>query len=113
MPHEIGHIFGCNHDDVQRWKDLGKTVNFKFIEQGQDIHPQYARGKLFKKGFLSVMSYRIHGFSKYVNYFSSPDVKFQGAPTGDINRDCARMINENRFRVCNINQEYGDGCLFQ
>lgn len=76
-PHEIGHNFGCNHN-------IGKPGGTTF---------PYSYGHFWNNNGVqrgSIMSY----IGKRAAYFSNPDVKLDGSPTGRVDlNDNARTID--------------------
>jgi len=94
--HEVGHNFGCQHDE----------------ENGHNTHYEYGYGyfigpeDLDNTGYRTAMAYRKDGHATRVNYLSNPDVEYKGFPTGDARKaDNARVITENRFLMADIGDE--------
>ncbi len=65
--HEVGHNQGAHHDP-----DNGSGAIFDYAYGHQDS----------VNAFRTVMSYNCPGGCVRVNYFSNPNVNYQGAPTG-------------------------------
>jgi len=88
--HELGHVFGCNHDYSTRI-DEGSVINyFNF----------YANGYWFSANgidYTTLMGYDTGGRTT-IPYFSNPNIDYNGVPTGragdnELAADCARFIN--------------------
>merc|ERR1712215_13765 len=87
--HELAHGFGLEH---QR----SHALSFS--------HP-YAYGYVMKGGrFSTILAYETAG-SKRVNYYSSPNLRYEGIVTGRPENDNARALTEVRFAVANIGDE--------
>ena len=92
--HEIGHNLGADHD-------IANTVNpirFSSYAHGQ-CHPL--------RGWATVMAYVgiNNNCSRYIPYFSSPVLRYQGDPTGDAERmDNRRVLLETHRIVANFRQ---------
>jgi hypothetical protein len=83
LAHEIGHNFGLNHGE----KEQGITA--------------YANGYRVAGKFSTIMSKRTTGGTA-INFFSNPQLKFNGDPIGTVSsNDAVRLINETRFIVAN------------
>ena len=67
VAHELGHNFGCHHD-------LESTGGQNWVDSA-------GFGHFIEGGARTIMAYYKRGYSK-VNYFSNPDVSYQGQPTG-------------------------------
>jgi len=86
--HEIGHNIGADHDN---------TIN--------EYYP-YGHGKLITgTNSRTIMAYPASGFPRRVNWWSNPDVKYQGKPTGTNKRNNARLWREHRFALAAIGDE--------
>lgn len=46
------------------------------------------------------MSYWNNCYAPVINYFSNPDVYYDGLPTGAATEDNARTIEDNMVRTC-------------
>lgn len=95
LTHEIAHSMGCNHDRDNK--------------AGFGAYPYSFGHKICTrdgKGYRTIMSYACSGVSvPRVNYFSNPEILFNGVPTGvpesDTARsaDNARSLNQNAHAV--------------
>jgi peptidyl-Asp metalloendopeptidase len=86
--HEIGHLFGCEHDPAHGSPARGALF-------------PYAFGHFVDGSFRTVMSYAAACQTNCpaVLYFSSPRLRFNGQPTGIAGqRDNQRVINTTRTR---------------
>jgi hypothetical protein len=86
--HEIGHLFGCEHDPAHGGAAHGALF-------------PYAFGHFVDGSFRTVMSYAAacQTSCPAVLYFSSPRLTFNGQPTGIAGqRDNQRVINTTRTR---------------
>ncbi|WP_236974468.1 zinc-dependent metalloprotease [Membranihabitans maritimus] len=101
--HEVGHLYEARHEG-------GGDLDICLHLPGQacDNHPDYAHAHHFETGFIfkddhwTVMR-SIIDLPGPINYFSNPDVEFDGEDTGVENvRDNARRINNNRCAVGNL-----------
>ena len=91
MGHEIAHNFGGKHD-----REHTSPNYFYSFGYGGYIEPRYR----------TIMAYPKSGYSR-VNYYSSPDVYYQGVVTGSATEDNARVIRENRFGFAAVGDESG------
>merc|ERR1712002_265536 len=88
--HEIGHNFGCMHD----------------AKQGPNRYYSYGLGKhISGPGVRTIMAYNAPGFRTRVNWWSNPDVKYQGVATGTSGENNARVLREHRFAFAAIGDE--------
>ena len=91
--HELSHNFGNSHDKY----DLGQVEPFA---QGYHVP-----GTKFK----TIMAYSRHqqpDNNVRINYYSNPNVKIQGVPTGkEGEANAARRITETRFAVAGTGDE--------
>jgi len=88
--HEIGHNFGCMHD----------------AKQEPNREYPYGLGKhISGPGVRTIMAYKAPGFTDRVNWWSNPDVKYQGAATGTSEENNARVLREHRFAFAAIGDE--------
>jgi len=95
--HEVGHNMGCAHDR----RTGGGAGKHSYSYGYQDSRNQ----------FVTVMAYdwTCPGNCQYINYFSNPEINYEGDPTGILHTDPeaadnARTINETR----NIMGQYRD-----
>ena len=91
MGHELAHNFGGTHD-----REHSSPNSYYSFGHGGYIEPRYR----------TIMGYPKSGYSR-VNYYSSPDVFFQGVVTGSDSEDNARVIKENRFGFAAVGDESG------
>jgi len=88
--HELGHNFGCLHD----------------ARQGSNPKHPYGLGKhLEGTGKRTNMAYYAPGHGTKINWYSNPDVMYQGVPTGTENENNARVLREHRFAFATIGDE--------
>merc|ERR1712180_62232 len=88
--HELGHNFGCLHD----------------ARQGKNWKYSYGLGKhLEGTGKRTNMAYWAPGHGTRINWYSNPDVMYQGVPTGTENENNARVLREHRFVFAAIGDE--------
>jgi len=87
--HEVAHGFGLAHD---RRVASSSSTNYGF---GNIIQPGRYR---------SIMAYNSAGEQR-VNYYSNPNVNFQGYATGTSTNDNARTLTEARFAAAAIGDE--------
>jgi len=55
-----------------------------------------------ESGYRTVLAYNAAGYSNRVNYYSNPDVSFNGIPTGDAQNNNAKLLSERRFLMANV-----------
>merc|ERR1712002_1150373 len=89
--HEIGHNFGCTHD----------------ARQGPNRYYSYGLGKHITSspGVRTIMAYNAPGHRTRVNWWSNPDVKYQGVASGTSGENNARVLREHRFAFAAIGDE--------
>merc|ERR1719167_1267246 len=89
--HEIGHNFGCMHD----------------AKQGPNRYYSYGLGKHISSspGVRTIMAYNAPGHRTRVNWWSNPDVKYQGVASGTSGENNARVLREHRFAFAAIGDE--------
>merc|ERR1719414_1667405 len=89
--HEIGHNFGCMHD----------------ARQGPNPYYSYGLGKHITSspGVRTIMAYNAPGHRTRVNWWSNPDVKYQGVASGTSGENNARVLREHRFAFAAIGDE--------
>merc|ERR1712243_427419 len=89
--HEIGHNFGCMHD----------------ARQGPNRYYSYGLGKHITSspGVRTIMAYNAPGHRTRVNWWSNPDVKYQGVASGTSGENNARVLREHRFAFAAIGDE--------
>jgi len=127
--HEIGHMFGLNPDSrgategedtlATKWKKLRTVMSWNSLKKLltsmtlNDILTTYLpiptlsynHGMVFKAGkYRTIMADNSKG-EKRVNYYSSPDIKYRGLPTGTEQNNNARMLTENRFAAEQVGDE--------
>ncbi len=80
--HEIGHLLGATHNT-----EISRNPNFP-----------YGYGTIVPGKWRTIMSYQCTSGGKCptINYWSSPNVFYQGRATGDSLHDNARVLNERR-----------------
>eukprot|EP00752_Nemacystus_decipiens_P010085 g8987.t1 len=100
LTHEIGHNMGADHDRFNT--ALTPT--------------EYSHGLRYCAAdsparFRTIMSYRCStntqegessSFAQQINYFSNPDVLYEGLPTGTPTENVARTLRENMVAVSNF-----------
>ena len=85
--HELSHNMGNDHDKYNRNRKIPFARGYHI--PGTDVRTimAYVRPKKFGGGYRN-----------QINYYSNPNVKFKGIPTGvEGEANSARMIRENRF----------------
>lgn len=73
--HEIGHLFGCNHQFGSAWRNccgLGRTLN---------LGPGVTVNSIMKGG------------RDVIPYFTDPEIEYLGVSTGSFNPNSGRMDN--------------------
>ncbi|NJO02797.1 MAG: T9SS type A sorting domain-containing protein [Bacteroidia bacterium] len=84
--HEVAHLQGARHDDDNRT-------------------PSYARGYVLNNSSLSIRTIMALGCSQNngcrIQFFSNPNVTFNGQPVGTTDRNNARRLNETSIVVRN------------
>ncbi|MCM3603892.1 M12 family metallo-peptidase [Cupriavidus pauculus] len=80
--HEIGHLLGATHNN-----EISTNPNFP-----------YGYGTIVPGKWRTVMAYECTsgGSCPRINFWSSPNVFYQGRATGDSLHDNARVLNERR-----------------
>jgi hypothetical protein len=80
--HEIGHLLGATHND----------------EVSKNSHFSYGYGYTVPGKWRTIMAYECTsgGSCPRINFWSSPDVIYQGRSTGDSGHDNVRVLNERR-----------------
>ena len=92
--HEIGHIFGCEHNrEVLENGNLRDGSNFGYHMGG------YMR---------TIMAYRGAGYSHRIPRFSSKDNKYLGVALGDSRNDNRNQIIRTRFLISQTGEENGN-----
>ncbi len=86
--HELGHIFGCGHDDKIRLEQRGT------LEKSSN---KYANG-YWLKDLDSGYTTTIMGYGNEIQNYSNPNIYYEGVATGvagedESAADCARFIN--------------------
>ena len=97
--HEAGHLLGAHHNPEEGRNGQLPNGNWR-----------YGHGLCnAAKGWRTVMAYNTNGRCRpVIPYFSNPDVRYRGTPTGDHDlRDNARLMNERALRVANFRQRGG------
>jgi len=88
--HELGHNFGCLHD----------------AKQGSNWKYSYGLGKHIEgTGSRTNMAYYAPGYGTKINWYSNPDVMYNGVPTGTESENNARVLREHRFAFADIGDE--------
>jgi len=88
--HELGHIFGCAHDDETRLKQDGTL---------EKSYNKYANGYWLKNLYFDNSYFTtLMGYGNPIQNYSNPNVKYEGVSTGIAGdgieaADCARFIN--------------------
>merc|ERR1712002_1428964 len=95
--HEIGHNFGCDHD-------AGNGPN-PYYSYGLGKHICMKVDGYWCTGVRTIMAYYAHGYRTRVNYWSNPDVKYQGLASGTSGENNARVLREHRFAFAAIGDE--------
>merc|ERR1740128_486353 len=98
MGHELGHNFGCKHDN-----EHSSSAPYPYA-YGAYIGPAYLGGG---RGYRTIMAYSKTGHGSKANVYSSPNVQFMGYTTGSELEDNARVIKENRFGMAALGDESG------
>merc|ERR1712137_1044199 len=98
MGHELGHNFGCKHDN-----EHSSSAPYPYA-YGAYIGPAYLGGG---RGYRTIMAYNKAGHGSKANVYSSPNVQFMGHTTGSELEDNARVIKENRFGMAALGDETG------
>ena len=89
--HEISHNFGNDHDKFDTNKNIFPW-GLGYHIPGLDVRTLMASAR--------------EGYFKMINFYSNPDVKFKGVPTGVKGAaNAARVIRENRFAIAAIGDE--------
>merc|ERR1711962_1260723 len=90
--HEIGHNFGLDHDK----------------QQGPNYAYSYGLGHHIPgTSKMTVMAYPHEGNTQEINYYSAPNVYYNGIVTGSELLNNARVLREHRFAVAAIGDESG------
>ena len=89
--HEISPNFGNDHDKFVTNKNIFPW-GLGYHMPGLDVRTLMASAR--------------EGYFKMINFYSNPDVKFKGVPTGVKGAaNAARVIRENRFAIAAIGDE--------
>ena len=94
--HEISHNFGNDHDKYDNANNVFPW-GLGYHIPGLDVRTlmAYIRPEKFGGGYL-----------KDINFYSNPEVKFKGVPTGKKGvANAARVIREHRFAITAIGDE--------
>merc|ERR1719167_457480 len=90
--HEIGHNFGLDHDK----------------HQGPNNAYSYGLGHHIPgTNKMTIMAYPHEGNTREINYYSAPNVYYNGIVTGSELLNNARVLREHRFAVAAIGDESG------
>ena len=104
--HEIGHLFGCQHnrEDPSSWE--GHVFN------------AFSFGKRWQQGttrYLTIMSYEYDDGGDYgqrIPYFSNPDVSYLGVPTGNAgSEDNAQVLSFTTPYLANFRKAVVQGII--
>lgn len=104
FPHEIGHNLGLNHDADHGGSNGGYVSDAKGYQQ-----------KTLSPYFFTIMAYSsdCSGCTP-INYFSNPNVSYQGIPTGVSGTvDAARTIELVRQDAAAWRAEAGPSCSYE
>ena len=94
--HEISHNFGNDHDQYDKQNNVFPW-GLGYHIPGLDVRTLMAYVRPEKFG---------GGYRKDINFYSNPDVKFKGVPTGKKGvANAARVIREHRFAIAAIGDE--------
>eukprot|EP00095_Tigriopus_kingsejongensis_P011820 maker-scaffold423_size175618-snap-gene-0.9 protein:Tk11820 transcript:maker-scaffold423_size175618-snap-gene-0.9-mRNA-1 annotation:"hypothetical protein" len=91
--HELAHMFGCGHNSEATKKGYYPYGFGKFLNPPTN------------SGYRTIMSYGRSGYNRRINYFSGPNIVYQGIRTGDESHDNARLLTEKRFIISQIGDE--------
>ena len=83
--HEIGHVMGATHD-IEAAPGNGYNHGYRH---------QPAQGDRWR----TILAYDCAGGCSRLNYYSSPNRYYNGAPMGDSKADNTRTLKENKDRV--------------
>lgn len=83
--HEIGHVMGATHD-IEAAPGNGYNHGYRH---------QPAQGDRWR----TILAYDCAGGCRRLNYYSSPNRYYNGAPMGDWRADNTRTLKENKDRV--------------
>jgi peptidyl-Asp metalloendopeptidase len=94
LAHMLGHLYGCAHAQFE----LDAPQKGAAFPYGHGYHWDYNQCA----NFYTIMGVdddvNCRGQEDYdcnlINYFSNPDVQYQGVPTGDTHANNARVLNE-------------------
>jgi len=88
--HEMAHLFGCGHD----------------VKTGLNEYYSYGQGKIINElGVRTIMAYDYFPGFRRVNWYSSPDLRYQGVATGSSGENNVRVLREHRFAFAAIGDE--------
>ena len=87
--HEIGHNMGCNHDKSAAGGETGGS-NYGY----QDPRSQ----------FRSILSYDCNPSCPRIQYFSNPNINYNGRPVGSASANNAALIRSNLAAYANFRQ---------
>ncbi|KAI2508884.1 Metallo-peptidase family M12B Reprolysin-like [Fragilaria crotonensis] len=87
--HEIGHNMGCNHDLANAGGDSGGS-NYGYRDPSAQ--------------FRSILAYDCSPSCPRIQYFSSPNLNYNGKPLGSARADNAALIRSNLAAYANYRQ---------
>ena len=93
--HEVGHIFGCDHNRESSGKDI--------LQEATSNHGyRMKRSRMF-----TIMASHNDNYTKCIPRFSSKDRTYKGVPLGNAENDNRSQIMRTRFLVSQFGNESG------
>ena len=92
--HEVGHIFGCEHDRDHETEDWMMDSNYGYHMKGSNMR--------------TIMAYENKNHEQRIPRFSSKDQAYCGVPLGDSRHDNRGQIMKTRFQVSKYGDESGN-----